>query len=195
MAVMNRLFLTMLAVLHLPQLSEAQVIERDLPDCALLQAAREGAAQGIVRDVYLMARFYSTGSCVSGDGEKAVLLYQRAARQSYPRAFYNLGIISASHDDFSSAEAWFKKGAELGHRGCELQLGILYSLVPPPVGDLVKGLAWLSLTASRNEPVASEAEDVRHGVRKRVDGAILKSAARMSVRLRERYGDIPEFRE
>lgn len=175
----------------------AQNIERALPPCdkETLSQAQTGADQNDARSVYLLARYYSTGKCLSGDGTKAMELYLKAAALNYPRAFYNLGIIHASYGDFESAESFFLQGAELGHRGSELQLGILYAIVPPPVGDPVKGAAWLSFTASRPEGIADEAKDILEGQKKRMEPTVWEPASKMAETLRNKYGPIPEFKE
>jgi len=177
--------------------SFGQAIERTSPDCApeAIAHAQAGAAHEEPLAIYLLARYYSTGKCIHGDGAKALDLYKRAAQLNYPRAFYNLGIVYAGNNDFKGAEEMFTRGAELGHRGSELQLGILYSLVPAPVGDHVKAVAWLSLTASRSESISNEAKDVLKSIKTRMEPAVWGPASILTEELKAKYGSKPEFKE
>jgi len=177
--------------------SFAQVLERSSPDCSA--KAQERVHSGVERNepasIYLMARYYSMGNCVPGDGQKAFELYQRAAKLEYPPAFYNLGMISASNGSYASAAEFLLMGTVLGHRGSELQLGILYSLVPAPTGDDEKAFAWLSLTSSRNEQVSTEARRQLAIVSKRIDKASREKAEALYASLKEKYGPIHAFKQ
>ena len=175
--------------------AHAQSLERDPPPCTpeLQESARIGAEKGEPASVYLLARYLSTGRCMPGDGLRAIQLYKQAAALNYPPAFYNLGMLAAARRDVASAEDYFTRGALAGHRGCELQLGIFYSLAPPPVGSDSKAYAWLSLTASRSEPVSSEAEERLKAVRARLPEADRSSAETLAATLREQYTSLPPF--
>ena len=175
--------------------AQAQTLEKGPPPCdADRQAGAEaGAANGEPASVYLLARYLSTGRCMPGDGLRAISLYKQAAQLGYPPAFYNLGILSAARQDFASAEGYFANGALAGHRGCELQLGILYSLVPPPVGNDSKAFAWLSLTAARNEPSSGEAADRLAVVRRRLPESSMAPAEALAQRLRADYLALQAF--
>jgi hypothetical protein len=188
--------LLLISLLVVDTNASAELLERSSPDCApeAVAKVREGAERGEASAQYLMARYYSTGKCVPGDGQKAIELYLKAAKLNYPPAFYNLGIVSAGNQDFQSAELFFFRGAQLGHRGAELQLGILYSLVPPPTGDDIKAFAWLSITANRTEPVAEEAKDRLSVVTSRLTPEALARAQTLYAQLREKYEAVPEFR-
>ena len=120
-------------------------------------------------------------------------LYREAAKLQYPPAFYNLGMIAASNQDFASAEGFFVNGTSLGHRGAELQLGIFYSLMPPPVGDDRKAYAWLSLTESRNEDISHEASDLLQKVRQRMTMQQQSQAEALSNKLKTDFGTIQSF--
>jgi TPR repeat protein len=173
----------------------AEQLERSAPDCApeVIAKAREGAEQGKASSLYLMARYYSTGTCLQGDGQKAIDLYQKAAKLDYPPAFYNLGMLAATGQNFQLAESLFARGMELGHRGAELQLGILYSLVPPPTGDDRKAFAWLSVTANRTEPISEEAKDRLDVVARRLTPEALAQVKTLCSKLKEDYGNVPAF--
>jgi TPR repeat protein len=175
--------------------AQAQSLERETPPCTveLQEHARAGAEQGDAASVYLLARYLSTGRCMPGDGRKAIRLYTQAAELNYPPAFYNLGMLAAARQDFASAEGYLARGASAGHRGCELQLGILYSLVPPPVGNDSKAFAWLSLTSSRPEPVAAEAADRLKVVRTRLSESNRPSAEALADRLKAQYLSLAPF--
>ncbi|MEZ5615890.1 MAG: hypothetical protein R3E35_11830 [Rhodocyclaceae bacterium] len=172
-----------------------QELERASPQCDadLQEQARQGADRGDPRQIYLMARYLSTGKCMPGDGKQAVHLYLKAASLGYAPARYNLGIVAAGNQDFTSAEGHFFEGARLGHRGCELQLGILYSLVPPPVGDDRKAYAWLLLTASRHEPISREASELLAKVRARISDQARVQAETLSAKLSADFGKITPF--
>jgi TPR repeat protein len=180
--------------LHISAL-QAQSLERDAPSCEpqLVAQAREGAEVGNAKQTYLFARYLSTGKCVSGDGKRAAQLYLKAEKLDYPPAFYNLGIIAAANQDFTSAEGHFAGGAMLGHRGCELQLGILYSLVPPPVGDNRKAYAWLLLTESRHEPVSADATEQLARIRPKLSERQRMQAEALSAKLAADYGSVRSF--
>lgn len=188
-------FLLLIFLLVAVSNASAELLERASPDCApeAIAKAREGAERGEAPSMYLMARYYSTGKCLPGDGQKAIEFYRKAAKLDYPPAFYNLGLIAAANQDFQLAERFFIRGMELGHRGAELQLGILYSLVPPPIGEDRKAFAWLSITAGRSEPVAEEAKDRLDVVKRRLSPNALAQAKVLYVKLKEHYEAVPAF--
>jgi len=174
----------------------AQSVERAVPDCApeAVAKAREGADRGEVASIYLMARYYSTGKCIAGDGEKAVAHYWQAAKMNYPPAYFNLGIVAAGGEkDYKKAELMFFRGAQLGHRGSELQLGILYQLAPPPVRDNVKSYAWLSVTANRAEPISQEAKGLLEDLERKVTDEEREKGKVLANRLSGQFGNVPAF--
>ncbi|HEX4233376.1 MAG TPA: hypothetical protein VH041_03655 [Caldimonas sp.] len=173
----------------------AQDLERGSPPCDAQkqEQARDGAERGDAASIYLLARYLSTGRCMPGDGRKAIQLYGQAAALGYPPAFYNSGMLAAARRDFAAAEDYFMRGAEAGHRRSELQLGILYATAPPPVGNDPTALAWLSLTASRHEPIAAEALDHANSLRARMAEEDRNVAAAAGERLKERYLALPPF--
>jgi len=175
------------AFLHV-LVASAQTLERDSPSCEpqLISQAREGATQGDAKQTYMLARYLSTGKCMPGDGKEAIRLYVQSEKLGFPPASYNLGIISAANQDFLSAEGHFALGATRGHRGSELQLGILYSLVPPPVGDNRKAYAWLLLTESRHEPISAEATEQLARIRPQLTEAL-------SAKLTADFGGVRPF--
>jgi TPR repeat protein len=175
--------------------AHAQDLERTSPPCDAQkqEQAREGAERGDAASIYLLARYLSTGQCMPGDGRKAIQLYGQATALGYPPAFYNSGMLASARRDFAAAERYFSRGAEAGHRRCELQLGLLYSNAPPPVGNDATALAWLSLTASRPEPIAAEAEDRARAIRARMAEEDRKAAEVTTERLKERYFALPPF--
>ena len=188
--------LLVLGVLVVPAVTaHAQSLERDAPACTAesQEKARIVAEKGDPASVYLLARYLSTGRCMPGDGLRAIQLYKQAAESNYPPAFYNLGMLAAARRDVAAAEDYFTRGALAGHRGCELQLGILYSIAPPPVGDDSKAYAWLSLTASRSEPVSSEAEERLKAVRARLPESDHPSAEALAAKLRKQYASLSPF--
>lgn len=174
----------------------AQSLERGVPDCApdVLAKAREGADRGEASAVYLMARYYSTGKCLAGDGEKAVALYWQAAQMNYPPAYYNLGIVAAGGErDYKKAELMFFRGAQLGHRGSELQLGVLYQLAPPPVRDNIKSYAWLSVTANRGEPISQEAKGLLEDIERKLTEEEKERGKALANRLAGQFGNVSAF--
>lgn len=176
--------------------SHGQSLERDPPPCntEAQESARVGADQGDPASIYLLARYLSTGRCMPGDGLKAIQLYKRAAELNYPPAFYNLAMLALARQDFAAAERYLAQGASAGHRGCELQLGTLYSAAPPPVGDDAKAYAWLSLTASRGEAVSVEAEERLKVVRARLPESTRPSADALAEQLKQTYASVAAFR-
>lgn len=175
--------------------SPAQTLERESPPCepALQNEAINGAERGDAKQVYLLARYLSTGKCMPGDGKRAFNLYLRAADDQYPPAFYNLGMIAAANGDFRSAEGYLFKGTSLGHRGCELQLGILYGFAPPPVGDKRKAYAWLSLTASRDEVISDEAKGILAKIGTQLSADEKGQAEKLSSKLRADFGNVVPY--
>ncbi len=174
----------------------AQSIEQAAPDCApdAIAKARDGAEHGEVAFIYLMARYYSTGKCIAGDGEKAVAYYWKAAKLNYPPAYYNLGIIAAGGEkDYKAAELMFFRGAQLGHRGSELHLGILLHMSFPPVRDNAKSYAWLSLTASRGEAISQEAKGILEDLERKITDDEKQRGEALAIRLREQFGNVPAF--
>ncbi len=184
----------MLAAVMWGSAAGAQALEKDAPPCsdAQIAAAQNGAQQNDPAMIYLLARYYSTGKCGLADGATATALYRKAASLNYPPAFYNLGIIAAAHQNFGEAEQMFLRGTELGHRGCELQLGILYSFPIPGVGDDTKAFAWLSFTASRGEDVSSEAKEILDQIQGRIRPDH-EQAKVLIQQLKQQYGAIPAF--
>ena len=189
-----KIFVAAALLLHLGVV-QAQALERASPLCdpELQEQARQGAERGDAKQTYLLARYLSTGKCMAGDGIQAVRLYLKAASLGYAPASYNLGIIAAGNQDFTSAEGHFVAGTALGHRGCELQLGILYSLVPPPVGDDRKAYAWLLLTESRHEPISAEAKELLATVRARLSEKARGQAVSLSAKLKQDFGNTAPF--
>ena len=173
----------------------AQVLERSSPNCSpeAQERARAGVERNDATSIYLMARYYSTGKCLPGDGQKAIEHYWKAAKLNYPPAYYNLGIVSAGNKDYESAELLFFRGTQLGHRGAELQLGILYSLVPPPIGNDEKAFAWLSVTVNRNEAISGEAKESLATVTRRMDASSRERAEALYRGLNDKYGLVPAF--
>lgn len=184
-----------LALLLLPIGLPAQQLGRGAPSCDpdALQAVTDGAAAGEPRFLYLLARHLSTGDCMPGDGDRALALYRAAADGDYPPAFYNLGMLAAGNNEFRDAERLFLRGAQLGHRGAELQLGILYMIVPAPVGDEVSAYAWLSLLSRRNEPESSEAASFRERLGERMASEAIRRAEALADELRAKHGDTKAF--
>jgi TPR repeat protein len=190
---MQRFVFLLLATFAAPAL--AQDLERGSPPCDAQkqEQARDGTERGDPASIYLLARYLSTGQCMPGDGRKAIQLYGQAAALGYPPAFYNSGMLAAARRDFAAAERYFMRGAEAGHRRSELQLGVLYSTAPPPVGNDATALAWLSLTASRQESVAAEALDRANSLRARMSDEDRKVAEATTERLKERFLALPPF--
>jgi TPR repeat protein len=176
--------------------AEAQGPARSSPDCAAeaQQRARSGAERNDAAALYLMARYYSTGKCMRRDDSQAIELYWKAANQDYPPAFYSLGILSVRDRDYEAAARLFFRGAQLGDRAAELQLGVLYAQAPRPTGNDESAFAWLSLTASRNEPASLQARKQLAIVGKRMNPASRKRAEALYGGLREQYGSVPKLR-
>lgn len=190
-----RTVLATLAVL-ISSICLSQSLERDSPSCAsaAVEHAREEAARGDAASLYLMARYYSTGKCFPGDGSKAVDFYWKAAALNYPPAFYNLGVVAAGGEqDYAKAELMFFRGAQLGHRGAELQLGMLYQLAPPPTRDHVKAFAWLTVTSGRAEPISREAKTILERVNQDLVDDQRKRGLALATQLQERLGNVPAF--
>jgi TPR repeat protein len=141
----------------------------------------------------MLGRYYSTGKCFAGDGVEALRLYHRAADLDYPPAYYNLGVIEAANQDYVAAEAAWLRGAELGHRGCELMLGILYSWPQLAVGDDTKSYAWLSLAASSGGTGLSGLDEVLKKVTARLTPDDRLKAQEYFAAIRRRYRAIPAF--
>jgi len=175
----------------------AQDLERGLPPCSdeAVSAAKAGAQNEEPAALYRLARYYSSGKCVPGNGPEAIRLYQRAAALGYAPAYYNLGIVAAGGaQDFTEAEADFLKGAGLGHRGCELMLGILYATTPP-VLDNIKAYAWLSLSLSRTPPADTGlANKLLGDVDKKLSAEERQKADDYLGQLKAQYGPTPAFR-
>ena len=185
-----------LAVSFVAPSAIAQAIERGAPSCSSekIAAARDGAARNLPASVYMLARYYSTGKCFAGNGAEAISLYHRAADLDYPPASFNLGLIEAANQDFGAAEASWLRGAELGHRGCELMLGTLYSSPQLAIGDDVKSYAWLSLAASPGGAGLSGLDDMLRKVTARLKPADLSKAQEDLRAMRTKYRAIPAFR-
>lgn len=190
-----RRFVIALAVALAATPASGQEVERGAPDCSpeAVGKVREAADRGEAWGLYLMARHLSTGRCIPGDGPGALDYYWRAAKLNYPPAFYNLGIISAGTRDFESAELLFFRGAQLGHRGSELELGILYWASPAPVRDPVKAFAWLSVTADRAEPISGEARAFLEEIARKLDPEERGRGSALFSRLKRKFGNVPAF--
>ena len=183
------------ALTCLASVAHPQALERASPPCDAerQEQARQGAERRDAASIYLLARYLSTGRCMTGDGRRAIQLYGQAAELGYPPAFYNLGMLATARQDFAAAERYFHRGAEGGHRLSELQLGILYATAPAPVGDDAKAFAWLSLTAGRQDSVAAEAMDRLDAVRARLSDESRRSAEALTDTLKQRYAPIPSM--
>jgi hypothetical protein len=171
----------------------SQTLERGVPPCSKekVAAARDGAERNSPASIYALARYYSTGKCIAGDGVEAIKLYRRAADLGYPAAYYNLGIIAAANGDYRAAETSWLRGASLGHRGSELQLGILYSWPQLDVADDVKSYAWLSLAAAQGGAGLGIFDLVLEKVIARLSTADLAKARLYLATLRRQYRAVP----
>ena len=177
--------------------ARCQNLERGLPRCSdkAVAAARAGAQNNQPAEIYKLARYYSTGKCIPGDGQKAIVLYERAAALGYAPAYYNLGIIQAGGaHDYPAAEAYFLKGASLGHRGCEFMLGFMYATTPP-VEDDIKAFGWLSLALARHPPADPElTKELLDKVTHRLRADQREKANADLMVLIAKYGPVPAFR-
>jgi TPR repeat protein len=169
----------------------SQTLERDPPPCSksAVAEARAGAQANNAAAIYKLARYYSTGKCIAGDGPQAIALYNRAAELGYAAAYYNLGVLEAGGaKNYHAAEGWWVKGAELGHRGCQLQLGILYSAPIVGVADDAKAYAWLSLVIRRGDPDADLARTVLKPVKRRLSASDRARGEAYLADLQSKYG-------
>ena len=176
--------------------ARSQQLERGDPVCTpqAVASAQAGAERKEPAAIYLLARYFSTGKCIPGDGKRAMELYMEAALLNYPPAFYNLGMVSAAHRDLKAAEAYFSKGALLGHRGCEFQLGILYSFPNTAVSNDAKAFAWLSLVSSRTDEPIKDGDELLSKIKARLTSEQRQTAEAMLADLKSRYGSTPAFR-
>ena len=87
----------------------------------------------------------------------------------------------------------FFRGAQLGHRGSELQLGILYQVVPSPTRDYVKSFAWLTVTANRGEPISQEAKSFLAELEHKLTEDQRKKGTLLARQLTEKYGSVTAF--
>ncbi len=75
----------------------------------------EHAAKGDAEAQLALGTLYSRGKGVDFDFAEARRLWQQAARQGEPRAYFSLGWLSVGERNDEEAVDYFRQSAELGH--------------------------------------------------------------------------------
>ena len=107
-------------------------------------------------------------------------------------AQYNLGVYAAGRgvsQDAAEAVTWFRRAAEQGHAGAQLNLGLMYAAGRGVPQDNVEAHMWLNLAASRSSGEQRElAVPRRDAVAERMTPADLSEA---QLRAREWHAEHP----
>ncbi len=117
-------------------------------------AANQGSPNGIWR----LALMYIHGEGVPQDDNKGLELTTKAAELNLPEAQHDLGLYYADgqhgvKQDKSIAAQWYRRAAEQGFAGSQVNLGVLYDGGDGvPLND-EEAFKWFTLAANQNQPL------------------------------------------
>ena len=117
-------------------------------------AANQGSPNGIWR----LALMYILGEGVTQDENKGLELTTKAAELNLPEAQHDMGLYHnhGQHgvkQDKSIAAQWYRRAAEQGFAGSQVNLGILYDGGDGvPLND-EEAFKWFTLAANQNQPL------------------------------------------
>jgi uncharacterized protein len=97
---------------------------------------------------------------------------------------YQLGVIHlgglGTVQDYSEALRWFRKAAEHGHMGAQLELGQMYATGQGTVTNKVLAHMWLNLAATGAYGVSNAARNARDGLTRKMTPAEIKRAQQLA---------------
>ncbi len=125
----------------------------------------KAAEAGLPPAQYRLALIYEKGDIVETDIEKALQLYEKAAKQGNVYAMHNLGVLLTQQTehrevDFLKASYWFQKAAEFGFKDSQYNLAILYEKGLGVKRDIVQAYVWYAIAASKADAEAASKRDI-----------------------------------
>ena len=101
---------------------------------------------------------YSDGDGVPEDDIAAVHWYQLSAKQGFPAAQFNLGVMydngNGVPEDDGDAVRWYQLAAEQEHAIAQFTLGMMYSQGEGVPKDEAKAIRWYRLAAEQGHDIA-----------------------------------------
>ncbi len=94
-----------------------------------IQAAeffRLAAAQDYPPAQFQLGHLYLAGLGLAKDRDRALKLFEQAAKGGNQLAQYQLGMLLAASQNYSQAEKWLQAAADQGQRNAQIKLGMLY---------------------------------------------------------------------
>ncbi len=89
--------------------------------------------------------------------DMAMEMLENLCKIDYPNSYYQLGVIynTLFNNDYEKSYIYFLKGAKLGHRGCQNQLGLMYRFGYGVEKDLQESFNWY-LKSAKGGHVAAQ---------------------------------------
>ena len=124
-----------------------------------VQALRSLAAQGKPDAQTELGRAFALGQGVDKDMTQALLLFQRAAAQSYPRAQYLVGLMhergyGGLKRSYAEALEWYRRSAAQNFPPAEFAVGRFYGHGLAVNRDLAERNTWVRRAAEHGSPLA-----------------------------------------
>ncbi|MCC5795103.1 MAG: sel1 repeat family protein [Chromatiales bacterium] len=106
---------------------------------------------------------HANGLGTASDRQAALDWYEKAARQGFRAAQFNLGVLHATAEgaeqDLGKALHWYREAARQGDADAQYNLGILYANGEGVEQDLVRACVWYSRAAAGGSEQAVRTRD------------------------------------
>ena len=103
---------------------------------------------------------YKKGRGVEQDYSKAREWYEKAAKQEYAGAQYNLGVLYENgkgvEQDYSKAREWYEKAAKQEYASAQYNLGIMYENGKGVEQSDSDAMRWYGRAAAQGDELAKE---------------------------------------
>lgn len=117
---------------------------------------------------YLIAQIYHVGNSQFRDLKKAILWYQKSAKQGNVEAQYNLAnfyyLGTSGQKSLTKAMQWYQKAAKQGHIRAQYSLGLRYLLGKGVDKDYHKAAKWLLTSARQGNAFAQYSIALRYAL-------------------------------
>ncbi len=125
---------------------------RDKVESSLLESYNKMILEGSREAEYSLSFYYKDKNI-----NKTLEILENLAKIDYPNSYYQLGVIYNTHfnNDYGRSFEYFLKGAKLGHRGCQNQLGLMYRFGYGVEKDLNESFKWY-LKSAKGGHVAAQ---------------------------------------
>ena len=107
---------------------------------------------------YFIGTFYHRGFRIDREGKPILswVLARTGFDDESIRRYFNGQRVSADYQwaDWTRALAWYRKGAEAGHIGAQVNLGLIHFDFRGGNWDCAEGMRWMRQAADRGDPTA-----------------------------------------